>query len=136
MTRSRARSRRPARWSTGAHSTRPSVRNGWDYVNLLDSAELYDPKSGTFTAIGPMSGTRVSHTATLLPEGRVLIAGGYNGSVDDDSAELYGIDNGHVRVDRPGWLTGVPAGVERSEEPRRGAPLDVMGRRRRRSAWI
>lgn len=65
------------------------VRNGWDYANLLDSAEIYDPGTGTFTTIGPMSGMRVSPTATLLPDGRVLIAGGYNGSVDDDSAEVY-----------------------------------------------
>jgi hypothetical protein len=54
------------------------------------SAEVYDPKTGTFTRTGSMTTDREFHTATLLSDGRVLIAGGssYGGDLVA-SAELY-----------------------------------------------
>jgi hypothetical protein len=53
-------------------------------------AELYDPTSGKWTATGSMTQARWDHSATLLPDGRVLVAGGQF-STDDQlaSAELY-----------------------------------------------
>ena len=56
----------------------------------LASAELYDPATGMWTATGSMATARDDHTATLLPNGQVLVAGGRN-SVDWHlaSAELY-----------------------------------------------
>ena len=55
----------------------------------LATAELYDPKTGEFSPTGSMAQGRFGHTATLLPDGRVLIAGGSDGSRALASAELY-----------------------------------------------
>lgn len=67
----------------------PASWTGGD-PTFLAAAELYDPKTGTFKATGPMSTPRESHTATLLPDDRVLIAGGED-RVDHAvaSAEIY-----------------------------------------------
>jgi len=50
-------------------------------------AELFDPGSGTFTATGAMSTPRSAHTATVLQDNKVLVAGG--SSITPPTAEIY-----------------------------------------------
>ena len=53
------------------------VAGGWDSTGApLSSAELYDPRTRTFTRTGDMFSARSRHAAALLPDGTVLIVGG------------------------------------------------------------
>jgi hypothetical protein len=56
----------------------------------LQTAELYDPVTGTFTRTGDMTTGRYWHTATRLDNGMVLIAGGLGPDhMSLGTAELY-----------------------------------------------
>ncbi len=97
-------------WSaTGSTATTPT--EGFTLVRLnngtlliagggISEAELYDPSAGVWSTTGSMSTDRDYHSATLLVDGRVLVAGGMTTVCDPnpdfgcytiylDSAEVY-----------------------------------------------
>src|SRR2546427_832252 len=49
------------------------VTGGHVASGITNSAELYDPATGTCALTGAMNGKRAGHTATLLPKGKVLV---------------------------------------------------------------
>jgi hypothetical protein len=53
------------------------------------SAELYDPKTGTFASTGGMNQAHSFQTATLLNNGKVLIAGGGDAELYDPATGLF-----------------------------------------------
>ena len=68
------------------------VAGGFNYnpqYHYLRNAELYDPLSATWSAVRPLHDARANHTATLLPSGRVLVAGGGTDVGQDTSCEEY-----------------------------------------------
>ena len=87
--------RQPRHRTLSSHGDVAAQRQGarrrrlHDSSGALASAELYDPASGTWTATGSLATARYDHTATLLPNGKVLVAGGFDSGSLLASAELY-----------------------------------------------
>ncbi|MEP7010397.1 MAG: kelch repeat-containing protein [Acidobacteriota bacterium] len=80
--------------STGPNAGQVLVVGGGQRIGLTveSRCELYDPATGTFALTGPLAAARSFHTATRLPDGRVLVTGGHSAGADTanrDSAEIY-----------------------------------------------
>jgi hypothetical protein len=82
------------------HCTNVSMTTG---IEPLLKAELYDQASGKFTQTGSLSTNRLYATATLLSDGRVLIAGG------EPYAELY--DPGTGKFVRTGKASAIDGNI-------------------------
>lgn len=83
-----------------------AVGGGQNFSGIFDlaTAELYDPRTRTWTSTAPMTDVRWGHTATLLPNGRVLVAGGQpdgGGSESWASAVIYDPDTGTWQPSAP-----------------------------------
>ena len=73
----------------------------------LSTAELIDVSTDSVKAVASMAQARAGHTATALPDGRVVLAGGYNGEylasveVFDPARQRFAI-MGHLNEGRSG----------------------------------
>jgi hypothetical protein len=101
----------------------------------LASVELYDPPSNTFAPAGwlpDMNAARIGATATLTPEGEVLIAGGLaDGSGSLTNVDVYdpttdsfaapastpNMNEAQCRTLRPGHQQLCPGGIDSHDEP-------------------
>jgi N-acetylneuraminic acid mutarotase len=63
-------------------------------ASRYDSVELYNPNTGTWSSTGRLNIPRADHTATLLPDGKVLVLGGEGHSGYLGSSELYDPNTG------------------------------------------
>ena len=69
--------------------------SGGDATFTFNSAKLYNPDTGTWSATGSLTTARYNFTATVLPGGKLLVAGG-TGSIGFPvaNAEIYDPANG------------------------------------------
>jgi len=70
------------------------------------TVQIFDPQTGTWAATGNMRHGRAHHTATRLPNGKVLVVGGYNydGTAPFQQPELFDPVTGT-------WSDTAPIGV-------------------------
>lgn len=87
-------------------STSPRTASG--------SAEIYDPSTGQFTLTGALVQPRYYHTATLLPDGKVFLAGGAARGVPLRTADALPLASTEVYDPATGTFAAAAAlGVER-----------------------
>jgi hypothetical protein len=100
---------------------------GGSSAGILASAELYDPAIATWSLTGSMATARAVQTTTLLPDGRVLVAGGFK----EDSGELNSAE-----IYTPGFAEGTSVSGNGAIPNGAGFNMDITGTNGRPSGFI
>ena len=95
---------------SGALAGRVLVAGGGAAAAPSDSAEVFDPQTAAFSSVSAMTTARTMHSAVLLANGKVLIAGGQSSDTNFlVSAELF--DPAHASFAATGSMHNVHAGA-------------------------
>jgi hypothetical protein len=103
--------------------------------NYLASAEVFNPATNSFTSagIGAMGAARTGAVAAPLPDGRVLVAGGYDGSTRFSSAEIFAATNAfRFAVKGRKLLVGVQATGKVSVSDAGARPAAFAGKKKKK----
>ena len=85
------------------------IAGGGDPTSPTDTAEVFDPQTGSFSPVGAMTTRRTLHVAALLSNGDVLIAGGQSAETSFPiTAELF--DPGKAAFLATGPMSNVHVG--------------------------
>ena len=83
--------------------------NTSDLNGIVNPVELYDPVANSWTTAPWVDGGQVLHTATLVPTGQVVVAGGYSNTNANTNARVYDVATGNVwNGNSPFWPLGWP----------------------------
>jgi len=74
------------------------IVGGFNADGVVANAQIYDPDTKSFGAVGERAATRGGHSAILLADGGVLVAGGENAGGPLNSAELLDPATGSFRA--------------------------------------
>jgi hypothetical protein len=84
------KSRRVAHTSTLLEDGKVLMTGGYDGNTAVDTAEIYDPATNSFTLLAAKMPVKMAYqTATLLPDGKVLLVGGHDGVNTQSSRMIY-----------------------------------------------
>jgi hypothetical protein len=96
---------------TGGSDGTPTNNCGACNHALWRAVDIYDPNTNSFTLGPPISPTREGHTTTLMPNGKVLLAGGFNRETAAiiNEVQIYDPNNGPIGA----WSAGPPMPLTR-----------------------
>ncbi len=77
---------------------------------VLSTAELYDPANGTWSPAGSLNTRRSLHAATLLKDGRVLVAGGRTCNAPPPTQCDFNFRSNSAEIYDPATNTWTPTG--------------------------